>query len=96
MTTDHQPPPSVQDQLCRGRVEGLQLGLKLCSGLTGPGVSWAVHTKISPHLCFVWGHCAIAIKQSEMAATCAGFGDSQAKPSGKFSLAAASAGPGAT
>ena len=27
MTTDHQPPPSMEDQLCRGRVVMLQHGL---------------------------------------------------------------------
>ena len=27
VTTDHQPPPSVEDQLCRGRVEVLSSGL---------------------------------------------------------------------
>ena len=60
------------------------------------GLPRMIQAKVSPNLSFSQGHCAWAIKQSEMAATCAGFGDSQAKPSGKFSLAAASAGPGAT
>ena len=36
---------------------------------TGPGVSWVVRAKVSPHLCFAQGHTACAIKPSEMAAT---------------------------
>ena len=39
---------------------------------------------------------AWAIKQSEMAATCAGFGDSQGMPSCESRLAVSRAGPGAT
>ena len=37
----------------------------------------------------------LTIKQSEMAAICAGLGGSQVKPSCESKLAAASAGPGA-
>ena len=51
--------------------------------------------QLSPLLCSAWGHPAWAIKQSEMAATCPGLGDSQAKPSCESRLAAASARPGA-
>ena len=50
---------------------------------------------VSPHLCCAWGQPAWAIKQSEMAATCVGLGDFQAKPSCESRLAAASARPGA-
>ena len=59
-----------------------------------------IQAKVSPHLCFAWGHPALAIKQSEKAATCAELGDSQVKPSCDSNLAAASASasarPGAT
>ena len=44
---------------------------------------------------FAQGHPTGAIKQSEMAATCAGLGDSQVKPSCESRLAAARARPGA-
>ena len=39
------------------------------------------------HLCFAWGHPERAIKQSEIAVTCAGLGDLQAKPSHESRLA---------
>ena len=29
--------------------------LKLPTGCTGPGVSWVVQAKVSPHLCFAQG-----------------------------------------
>ena len=79
-----------------GRVLVLQCSLQLSTGFAGPGVSWVVQVKVSPHLCFVQGLPALAVKHSEMAATCTGLGDSQVKPSCESRLAAASAGPGAT
>ena len=54
-----------------------------------------VQDKVTPLLCFPRGHPAWAIKQSEMVATRAGLGDSQAKPSCESRLAAASALSGA-
>ena len=51
---------------------------------------------VSSHLCYAQGHPAWSIKQSEMAATCAGLGDSQVKPTCESRLTTASAGPGAT
>ena len=51
--------------------------------------------KSAPTCVFVQVHLAWAIKQSEMAVTCAGLGDSQVKPSCESRLAAASARPGA-
>ena len=60
-----------------------------------PQISLVVQAKVSPHLCFTCGHPVWVIKQSEMAATCAGLGDSQTKPRCECRLAAASAGPGA-
>ena len=59
------------------------------------GRGLVVQTKVSLHLCFTQGHSACVIKQSEMVTTCAGLGDSQAKPSCESRLAAASAVPGA-
>ena len=38
-----------------------------------------VLAKVSPNLCSAPGHPTSAIKQSEMAATCAGLGDFQVK-----------------
>ena len=55
-------------------------------------INWVGQVKVSPHLNFAQGHPALAIKQSEMAATCAGLGDFQAKPSCETKLAAAGAG----
>ena len=55
MTADHQPPPSVEDQLCRDTVVVLSCGLCLSTGCAGPGVSLVVQAKVSPHLCFIWG-----------------------------------------
>ena len=90
---DHWPSTSV---LCGGSaVQGQGGGTltwpvavhwvcRLSSFLDGAGQG-------QPHLCSTWGHCAWAIKQSEMAATCAELGDSQAKPNCESSLAAASA-----
>ena len=52
--------------------------------------------KVSPHLCFAWGHPTRAIKQSETAATCGGLRDSQVKPSCESRLSAACARPGVT
>ena len=49
---------------------------------------------VSPHLCFARGTLP-ELKQSEMAATFAGLGDSQAKPHCESRLAAASARSGA-
>ena len=49
--------------------------------------------KVSPHLCFAWGHPTRAIKQSETAATCGGLRESQVKPSCESRLSAACAGP---
>ena len=59
------------------------------------GVSQVVQAKVSPHLCFAQIHPARAVEQSEMAANCAGLGDSQAKITCESRLAAAIAGPGA-
>ena len=53
--TDHQPLPSMEDQLCRGRVVVPQHCLWVSTGCVGPGVSQVVQTKVSPHLCFAWG-----------------------------------------
>ena len=55
VTTTHQPPTPVEDQLCRGRVVLLRHGMWLSTGCTGPGVSWVVQAKVSPHLRFAWG-----------------------------------------
>ena len=60
------------------------------------GVSRVVQAKVSPYLCFAQDHPSRAMKQSEMTATCAGLGNSLAKPSCESRLAAASAGPGVT
>ena len=54
-----------------------------------------VQAKVSPNLCFAWGHTALVIKQSEKAVTCAGLGDSQAKLSYESRPVAANAGCGA-
>ena len=52
MTTDHQPPPSVEDQLCRGRVVCLE-GVCSCPlGTLALGFPQAVKGKVSSHLCF--------------------------------------------
>ena len=56
---------------------------------SGPGVSWVVWVKTSPHLCSALGHLASAIKQTEMAATFSRLGDSQVNLSCEFMLAAA-------
>ena len=45
-----QPPPSMEDQLCRGTVVELQHGLS--TGWAGPRVSQVVQAKVSPHLFF--------------------------------------------
>ena len=42
-------------------------------------VSWVGQAKVSPHLYFVQGHLACVIKQTEVAATCAGLGYFQVK-----------------
>ena len=55
-----------------------------------------VQAKVSPKLCFAWGYSALDIKQSVMAPTCAGLGDSQEKPSCESRLAAAGARSGTT
>ena len=62
---------------------------------SGPGVSQVVQVKASCHLRFALGHPAGAIKESEMAATCAGLVDSPVKPSCESRLVAASVGSGA-
>ena len=92
---DHWPPISTlqENQLCRGRVVVLQCGLELSTRYAGPGISRVVQGMVSPNLCFVRGHPAWAIKQSENTATCAGLGDSKVKLSCEYRLAAASAGP---
>ena len=69
MSDHHQPPPSVENQLLRGRVGVLQYDLSLSTRCAG--VSCVVQAKVSPHLYFAWCHPAWAVKQSEMAATCA-------------------------
>ena len=56
MTTDYQPLLFVEDQLCRGKIVVLQQGLLLSIGCTGSGISWVVQAKVSPDLCFAWGH----------------------------------------
>ena len=63
-------------------------------GVQALGFSWVVQSNVSPQLCFVWGHLAWAIRQSEMTATCAGPGDSQAKPQYEYRLVAVHAGLG--
>ena len=94
---DHLPPTSP---LCAGLAVQGQGG----SALKWPiGVHWVHWPQGFPggtgqgqfqlcfaHICPTW-----AIKQSEMAATCAGLRDSQAKPSCESRLAAASFRPGA-
>ena len=50
VTSDHQYLPSVEDQLCRGRVVMLQQSLQLSTGYTRSGVSWMVQAKVYPHL----------------------------------------------
>ena len=87
--------PSVEDQLCRGKVVVLRRGLQLSTGCTGSVVSQVVQAKISPHMCSALGHPAGAIKQSEMAASCAVLRDSQVRPCCESRLVAASARPGA-
>ena len=52
--------------------------------------------KVSPNLFSAWSHPARAIKQSEMAAICAGLGETQMKHGCESRLAAAHAGTGAT
>ena len=97
VTTDHQPPPSMEDQLCRGRVGVLLCGQCCPLGVAGPGISWVVQAKVTSHLCSAQRHPSWAIEQSEMAVTCAGLGDySQVKPSCKARLDASSFQPGAT
>ena len=49
-------PTSVENQLRRGRVVVLRCDLYLSTGCTGSGVSWVVQAKVSPDLCFAWGH----------------------------------------
>ena len=85
----------MEDQLCRGRVVVLQRGLYMSTECDGLGISQVVQAKVRPHLCFAWGHFAWAIKWSEVAATCAVLGGSQAKLSCESRLAVASARPGA-
>ena len=80
----------------QGQGDGASMWSVVSTGCAGPGVSWVVQAKVSPHLCFAWGHLASAIKQSEMAASCAGLEDSQAKPSCESRLVAPSARSGAT
>ena len=91
MTTDHQPLPPTEHHMFRDRMVVLQCGLYLFTGCTGSGVFWVVQAKISSHVCSSWVHPAWAIKQSEMASTCVGLGDSQVKPSYESRLAAPSA-----
>ena len=50
-----EPLPSMENQVCRGRVVVLQHGLWLSTGCAGPGVSLVVQAKISPHLFFAQG-----------------------------------------
>ena len=64
-----------------------------CPLCAGPGVSQVVRAKVSPHLCWAQSHPVWAVEQSEMAATGAGLGDSQVKPSCESRLAAASPRP---
>ena len=95
MTSDHQPPPSMEDQLCRGQggyastwTVGIQWArwLWCFPGHAGQGQAPSV---------FCLGHSVGAIKQSEMHVTCAWSGDSQAKPSYESRLAALLPGLGA-
>ena len=67
--------------------------LQLSTGCVGSGISWVVEYEVRPHLSFAQGHPAWAVKQSEMAATCARLRDSQEKPSCESRLVAASARP---
>ena len=80
----------------RQRVLLFQHDLQSSTGCTDSGISWVVQAKVSPHLYSAQGHPAQAIKQSEMSATCAGLGTSQAKPNCESTLAAASARPRTT
>ena len=61
----------------------------------GSEVSWEVEAKVSPNFCSAGATLPEQIKQSEMAAMCAGLGGYQSKPSYGSRLAAASVGPGA-
>ena len=56
VTTDHPPSPSMEDELCRGRVAVLQCGLQLSIGCMDLGVSQVVQAEVNPNLCFAWGH----------------------------------------
>ena len=76
-------------------MQGLVGGTPVWS-VAGSVISPIVQAKASPNLCSAQGYPARAIKQSEMAATCAWLGDSQAKPSCESRLAAANGGRGAT
>ena len=54
VTTDHQPLPSVEDQLCRGRWWCSDV---VCSYSLG-ALARVLQAKVNPHLCFAWGHIA--------------------------------------
>ena len=82
----------MKDQLSRGRVVVCSCPL----GVQVQGFPQVVQAKVNPHLCSAQGPPCTAIKQSEMAATCAGLGDSQGMPKCESRQAAASARPGAT
>ena len=95
VTTDHKPLPSVEDQ---GRLQGEGGGAPMWSvavhwvhwpwgflGGAGQGQTLPVFCLGPPYLNY---------KEFEMAATCAGLGDSQGKPSCDSRLAASSAVPG--
>ena len=91
MTTDHQSLPlwriscAGTERWCSDKSVAVHWDL---------GFARVVQAKLSPQLCFAWGHPASGIKQSEMAATCAGLGDSQAKTNYESKLVAARARPG--
>ena len=56
LTTYHQPLPSVENQLCSGRVVVLQHGLYLSMVHAGSGVSQVVQAKVSLNLCSAKGY----------------------------------------
>ena len=94
VTTYHKLPPSVEDQLW-GAVWWNPYMVYSCPlGVLALGFPGWCKPRSAPTCVFPPGHPAWAIKQFEMAATCAGLGDSQVKPSCESRLAAASAGPG--
>ena len=74
----------------------LQYGQRLSTGCVNPGSSWKIQAKVSP-ACVLPGATQHELQSDlQMAATCAGLGGAQVKPSCEPRPATASARPGAT